>query len=175
MKKLYPERQRCLTCRKKLEDIVLDGMYCSYQCLGIKSPSQNVEKAPRHCRREVSGKWDFKSKYKSPNSVPLKLQNDPATNIYSCDYCHFFHVGHSRPTEFTTEKLRRTVQNSKTTGSVIQRARESKNIPLKVLAKRLKVAEIRLQEVENGNPNMHVEVMFAMMYALHLQIIIQEK
>lgn len=173
--KIYPERQRCAACRKKLEDTVLDGKYCSYQCLGIPVPSGKVADAPRYCKREVSGKWDFKTRFKSASDVPTKLQEDPATNIYRCEYCHFLHVGHSRPVEFTRDKLRRTVADTETLGSVIKRAREAKGYDLKMLAKRLKVPAVRLQEIETGDPRMRVDVLMAVIYTLRIQMIIQEK
>jgi hypothetical protein len=173
--KLYPERQRCASCRKKLEETVLDGKYCSYSCAGITPPSANVDLAPRFCKREVSGKWSFKARFRAESEVPQKLQDDPATNIYRCEYCHFLHVGHSRPAEFTREKLRRTVSDTETLGSVIKRAREAKGIDIKILAKRLKVPAVRLKEIEEGNPKMDVGVLMHVIYALRIQMIIQEK
>ena len=173
--KLYPDRQRCAKCRKKLELTVLDGMYCSYECLGISVPSARVEDAPRFCKREVSGKWNFKTRFKAEAEVPQKLRDDPATNIYRCEYCHYLHVGHSRPVQFERDKLRRTVSDTETLGSVIRRAREAKEIDLKMLAKRLKVPAVRLQEIENGDPKMRVDVLMAVIYALRIQMVIQEK
>lgn len=173
--KLYPERQRCASCRKKLEETVLDGQYCSYPCASVTAPSPNVDLAPRFCKREVAGKWAFKAKFRAESEVPQKLRDDPATNIYRCEYCHFLHVGHSRPVEFTREKLRRTVSDTETLGSVIKRAREAKGVDIKVLAKRLKVPAIRLKEIEDGSPKMDVSVLMHVIYALRIQMIIQEK
>lgn len=173
--KIFPDRQRCVTCRKKLEDTVLDGMYCSYPCLHIRVPSSNVEEAPRHCKRQINNAWGFKTRYRAENEVPQKLRDDPATNIYRCDYCRFLHVGHNRPVEFERGKLRRTITNPETLGSVIARAREDKGLTVSGLAKRLKVPAVRIKEIEAGDKTMRVDIMLAVLYILRIQVILQEK
>ncbi|MBC9705725.1 MAG: hypothetical protein H9W81_12310 [Enterococcus sp.] len=173
--KLFPERQRCANCRKKLEATVLDGMYCSYACLHIRVPSTKVDDAPRHCKRQINNAWGFKTRYRAESEVPQKLRDDPATNIYRCDYCHFLHVGHNRPVEFERGKLRRTITDPTTLGSVIARAREDRNIPISVLAKRLKVPAVRIKEIEAGDKNMRVDIMLAVLYTLRIQVVLQEK
>lgn len=171
----FPERTRCKTCRKKLDAIVLKGVFCSYACAGVKAPSNNVADAPRHCKREVNGKWDFKTKFRSSSDVPIKLQADPATNVYECDYCLFLHVGHSRPAEFTKDKLRRTVSDVSTIGSVVKRAREERNVPLALLAKKMKIPAVRLQEIETGSQKMDISILLEVLRILHIQVILQEK
>ena len=173
--KLFPSRTRCKTCRKNLTDVVLSGLYCSYPCAGKPVPSKNVSAAPRHCKREVNGSWDFKTKFRSVDDVPAKLRQDPGTNIYECDYCLFLHVGHSRPTEFTREKLRRTVSDVITIGSVIKRTREEKNIPIPLLAKKLGVPAIRIKEIEAGEAKMNAQIMLDVLRILGIQTILQEK
>lgn len=150
--KLYPERARCKTCRKGLDRVVLDGLYCSYRCAGLRAPNSKISEAPRGCKREVNGKWDWKQKYKSDSEVPERLRNDPATNVYWCDYCHFKHVGHSRVQPEDVQKLRRTVADAVTLGSVIKRSREQRNLTKKQLAGLVKIPIIRLTEIEEGNP-----------------------
>lgn len=173
---LYPTRTRCFACRKKLDDVIIDGMFCSYKCAKVKAPSQKVADAPRHCKREVGGKWDFKTRYTHEEAVPLKWRQDPATNIYRCDYCHYLHIGHSRPQQdIPLEKLSRTVRDIETLGSVIKRMRETKNWDKKVLAKKLNVPIIRITEIEESNPKMNVEVLFKVLQALRLTLNLSER
>lgn len=172
---LYPRRERCKTCRKKLDSCVLKGLYCSYACAGAKPPSSKVSDAPRGCRREVNGKWDFKSKYRSVEDVPQKLRDDPGTNIYSCDYCLFFHVGHSRPMSFQRDKLTRTISNTKTLGSVIQRLRTDKGFTQEQLAKYTKVPVAELSRIEDGEQVVNMAVLLRVIAGLKVNFILQEK
>jgi DNA-binding XRE family transcriptional regulator len=173
--KLFPDRLRCKTCRKKLEDVVLNGLFCSYRCAGHPTPAASVTAAPRHCKREVSNVWNFKSRYRYENEVPAKLRNDPATNIYRCDYCLFLHVGHSRLKPEDTEKLRRTVNDPVVLGSVIQRRREQLNWDKKRLAADLGVPAIRLTEIEAGNPKASIQVLFKVLSRLKIAVEIIER
>lgn len=172
---LYPERTRCLTCRKKFVDTVLNGTFCSYPCAGSPAPSGRVGDAPRNCKREINGKWDFKTRFKAETEIPEKLRNDPATNIYRCNYCLFLHVGHSRPVEFTPEKLNRTITDLETLGTVISRARLQKKMSIKDLALRTKVPMVRIKELEEGNKNMRMDVLFRVLYILRIQFILNER
>lgn len=166
---LFPQRTRCATCRKKLEETVLDGLYCSYKCAKLPTPSTDLEKVPRHCKRKVGEHWGLKTKYRWDGEVPQRLRDDPGTNIYVCDYCHFRHVGHSR-LQPETEKLRRLVSDSQTLGSVLLRAREAKKINKKTLAKALKVPAIRITEIERGDTKIDLDVLFKVMYALRIKV-----
>jgi ribosome-binding protein aMBF1 (putative translation factor) len=172
---LFPERLRCKTCRKKLEDTVLNGMFCSYRCVPAPAPSPSVSVAPRHCKREVNSVWSFKTKYRYEKEVPEKLRNDPATNIYRCDYCLFLHVGHSRVKPEDATKLRRVVHDETILGSVIQRRREQLNWDKKRLAHDLNVPMIRITEIENNSPKMSVHVLFKVMNRLKLTVEIIER
>jgi len=167
---LYPVRLRCKTCRKAFENIILDGLYCSYRCAHLPQPSSNVADAPRHCKRLVDGVWGWKTKYSYEGAVPQKFRDDPSTNTYRCDYCHFLHIGHDRPTEITSEKLHRVVRDMKTLGSVVKRYRESKNIDKKVLAKVLNIPVIRITELENGDKNVSAHTIFLVLNKLNLNI-----
>ena len=94
--RLYPDRTRCKKCSKGLNGTpVVDGLYCSYRCASIPAPSTKVDEAPRGCKRQIDGKWGFKTRYKYEAEVPQRLRDDPATNVYRCDYCHNLHVGHN--------------------------------------------------------------------------------
>lgn len=168
-KKLFPERTRCLQCRKKLEKVVLDGVYCSYQCAKLPQPSIHPEDAPRSCRREVNGVWGYKTRYRCEQEVPAKLRADPGTNVYRCDYCHFLHVGHSR-LQPQQEKLRRLVADTSTLSSVVSRAMAAKNVDKRALAKRLGVPMLRITEIERGDPKMNINVLFQVLYMLRIKV-----
>lgn len=168
-KLLFPERTRCAECRKKLEEVVLDGLYCSYKCAKLPTPTSDMEKVPRHCKRQVSGVWGSKTKYRWEGEVPQRLRDDPATNVYRCDYCHFLHVGHSR-LQPETEKLRRLVHDPQTLGSVVQRAREARKIEKKDLAKSLKIPAIRITEIERGDQKIDVSALFKVLHALRIKV-----
>lgn len=167
--KLFPVRVRCKTCSKKLEKTVIDGLFDSYACAKIPAPSPKVQDAPRHCRRQVNDKWDFKTKYRYEGEVPQKLRDDPATNIYRCDYCRFLHVGHSR-IEPEREKLRRTVGDTETLGSVVQRTRELRGIDKRKLAKALSIPAIRITEIERGDAKIDVSALFKVLSVLKIKV-----
>jgi hypothetical protein len=68
---LYPDRQRCLACRRFFGFTVIDRLYCSYLRAGVKPPGDD------------------------PNEAPRKKNTD----AYYCDYCHHYHIGHIRVRE----------------------------------------------------------------------------
>lgn len=168
---LYPIRTRCKNCRKGLDNTpVVDGIFCSYRCAKIPAPSSKVDDAPRGCKRQINKKWGFKTKYKYENEVPQRLRDDPATNIYRCDYCRTLHVGHNAPLAVTETALHRGVTSFNQMGSVIQRQRESRKLTKKQVANNLKVPIIRITEIEEGNKNAKAEVLFAVLRELRLSV-----
>lgn len=171
--KLYPARQRCKTCRKGFDKTILAGLYCSYKCGGFPPPAKTVPDAPRGCKREVDGKWGYKVRYSSPDSVPIKYQNDPSTNIYLCDNCRTYHIGHSRPDREVNQQaqqLVRYVKDLKELGSVIERYMISNNIDKKVLAKKLKIPAIRITEIQQASPKANAMVLMRLLYELKLRV-----
>lgn len=171
MEACYPTRQRCKTCRKSFKENVLGGLYCSYKCGNYPSPAKNITDAPRGCKREVNGKWDYKTRFRSESEVPKKYQDDPSTNIYECDNCHMYHIGHSRvETVDKEERLVRYVTNLKELGSVISRYMESKKIDKKVLAKKLKIPAIRITEIQEGSTKATAYNLMLLLNELHLRI-----
>lgn len=172
---IFPARQRCKTCRQKLDKIVLSGMYCSYKCALKPEPSKKIEDTPRSCKRQVNNRWDWKAKYRYEGEVPEKLRTDPATNIYRCDNCLFLHVGHSRVQPADTEKLRRTIHDEEVLGSVILRRREQLGWEKSRLAKDLKVPAIRITEIERGDRNIDINVLFKLLSRLKLTVEIIER
>lgn len=174
-KKLFPQRQRCENCRKKLESTVINGVHCSYSCAGLPAPADSPTKAPRSCKRMVNGTWDFKKRYRCEEDVPQKLQDDPGTNIYRCEYCYHLHVGHSRPDPVTRDKLRRKIGDPQTYGTVLKRLREDKGFTLKQMATRLQVPQIRIKEIETGSPDARLDITISLTYALGCNLNIQER
>jgi DNA-binding XRE family transcriptional regulator len=173
---LYPERQRCKSCRKNFGKVVLDGIFCSYACAGIPTPSSNISEAPRHCKRQLDSSWGWKTQFTHEAAVPAHLRADPTSNIYRCDYCHFLHVGHSRVVvTHQREILKRKVWDEKTLGSVIQRVREEKKIERKAVAAKLKVPVYQIIEVETGSPKMSMVVVFRLMALLRLDLEVSER
>lgn len=167
---IFPARQRCKKCRQKLDTIVLNGMYCSYKCVPHPEPAKTIEDTPRHCKRQVGERWDWKAKYRHEGEVPERLRLDPATNIYRCDNCLFLHVGHSRVAPADTEKLRRTVHDEVVLGSVIRRRREQLNWDKTRLAKDLKVPAIRITEIERGDKKVDISVLFKLLHRLKITV-----
>lgn len=175
VEKLYPERLRCKTCRKKLETVVIDGQYDSYQCAGLPSPVNSIDTAPRCCKREVNHKWDWKHRYRCESEVPERLRKDPATNVYRCDNCHYLHVGHSRVTHEKTDRLERLVGDEKELGTILIRRREQKGRTRKQVAHYFHVPIIRITELETHAKQIDYELLFKYFRYLNLRFFIQEK
>jgi hypothetical protein len=174
--RLFPDRQRCKKCKKGLQGTpVVDGLFCSYSCAKVPRPSDDVEQAPRNCKRQVNGAWGFKTRFKYEGEVPAKWRNDPATNIYLCDYCHNLHIGHNAPVAKEETTLHRAVTSFEQLGSVIQRHRESKNITRKQVATKIKVPIIRITEIEEGRKEAKAEVLFAVVRELRLSLEIKSR
>ncbi len=73
------------------------------------------------------------------------------------------------------EKLRRTVTDAKTLGSVIQRTRESRNLTRKQLAGVLKIPIIRVTEIEEGNPKASLVHTLAVLQKLRIIVELIER
>lgn len=174
---LFPKRQRCKNCRGGFTpNIVVDGIFCSYKCAGVKAPTSNPEDAPRGCKRMVENKWGFKQRYTHEELVPLRLRQDPATNVYRCEYCRHLHVGHNRVVEaIPNETLKRAIPDIDTLGSVLLRRREALGIDKKILAKKMKVPAIRITEIERGDKKMDADVLVKLFWELHLSFELTEK
>lgn len=174
---LFPQRQRCKKCRGGFApNLVVDGIFCSYKCAGVKAPTVKMDDAPRGCKRMVDNKWGFKQRYTHEEQVPLRLRQDPATNVYRCEYCRHLHVGHSRVIEaIPNETLKRAITDIETLGSVMLRRREALGIDKKILAKKMKVPAIRITEIERGDKKMDADVLVKLFWELHLSFELTEK
>lgn len=142
---LFPKRQRCKACGKKLENTVVLGLYDSYRCANMPAPSKTPEESPRECKTERDGKWQWKRRYRSEIEIPEKLRNDPSSNWYWCNSCGNLHIGHSR-INLETE-TQRVVRDRESLADVLVKARGKADI--KVVAKHAGVLPIRLRELED--------------------------
>jgi hypothetical protein len=93
---LYPDRQRCLACRRFFGFTVIDRLYCSYLCAGVKPPGDDPNEAPRKCVTGSIGSRRFKVRYQYLKQVPSFQLRKKNTDAYYCDYCHHYHIGHRR-------------------------------------------------------------------------------
>lgn len=106
--KLFPHRQRCKACSKKLGDRgapVWRGLYDSARCAGMAEPASDPGRAPRECRTQRGGRWEFKRRYRSVAEIPERIREDPSTDHYGCGHCGAYHVGHSRIGEAETFRI----------------------------------------------------------------------
>lgn len=99
--KLFPERQRCKKCSKGLgsaeDGAVFLGLYCTPRCAGLPPLFKDPARAPRECRTERGGRWEWKRRYRSDVEIPTRLREDPTTSWYWCTgHCGSLHIGHSR-------------------------------------------------------------------------------
>lgn len=142
---LFPFRQRCKVCGKKLDNLVLLGLYDSYRCAGMAIPPKTPEEAPRECKTERDGKWVWKRRYRSEGEIPTKLREDPSSNWYSCTSCGNLHIGHSR-IKLDVES-QRVVRSREELVDVLLKARGKADI--RAVAKAAGVLPIRLRELED--------------------------
>lgn len=170
--KLFPTRQRCKACGKKLEAIVLDGLYCSYKCAKLPEPYTNLDNPGKGCKflRSSDKQWIWKQKYRAETEIPEKLLQDASTNVYRCTNCHFLHVGHSRP--MGTEKSL-LMQDADKFASFLLRTREQTGLTRKQVADKIKVRPIRIKEIEENSENISTEVLFKLLrfYKIKLNVL----
>lgn len=96
---LFPKRQRCKKCGKGLGAKgapVYKGLYDTPRCAGMAAPIEDPEKAPRECKTQREGRWEFKRRYRSADEIPDRIRDDPSTNWYTCGNCQHLHIGHTR-------------------------------------------------------------------------------
>lgn len=96
---LYPDRKRCLACRRYFGFLVVDGLYDSWECAPRGRPSDNPEDWPREhyvplpggVKREKHSYW-----YRSGAERAADRQGKGA---YRCGYCRNYHIGTNRSEE----------------------------------------------------------------------------
>lgn len=90
---LWPRRQNCRTCRCRLSDLVVLQLYCSYHCAGLSGPSRDPAQWPRqHAYLGKEKIWYFSREEAEHYWERL---GQPLLEIYQCDYCSMWHLGHS--------------------------------------------------------------------------------
>lgn len=101
--KRWPDRSRCYKCRCYLGFIVVDRLYCGYECAGREPPvpdptpkSRPGAHVPRQCT--LRGGKKFKRRYFTLGRAQeaARERSEPGLNAYYCDYCNYFHMGHER-------------------------------------------------------------------------------
>lgn len=164
---LFPQRQRCKTCRGNLgrttQDPVLLGLYCTPKCAGRARPATSPNDAPRECVTQRDGRWSWKRRYRSESEIPDKIREDPSTNWYWCSHCSAIHIGHTRMGE--AEKFRMLGSPEDLADFLIKRRGKATHTQV---AKAAGVQPIRLKELENPKKNQRVDihVLFAVMSVL---------
>lgn len=89
----YPERKRCLACRRYFGFLVVDGLYDSWECAPRGRPSDNPDDWPREhyvpmpggVRREKHSYWTLQE----AERVAARHDKD----AYQCGYCLQWHIG----------------------------------------------------------------------------------
>ena len=164
---LFPKRQRCKNCGKKLENQVILGLYDSYRCAGMATPAKTPAEAPRECRTERAGEWAWKRRYRSESEIPNNLRQDPSSHFYWCNSCGNLHIGHSR---IDLEKETHRVLHSRSDLSeVLVKMRGA--APLKGVAEKIGVRPIRLRELEDPtSERVDLDVLFKVMKFYRLKL-----
>lgn len=164
---MFPQRQRCKTCRgslgKTASDVVLLGLYCSPKCAGRAQPATNPNTAPRECVTQRDGRWTWKRRYRSESEIPDKICEDPSTNHYWCSHCSMLHIGHTRIGE--AEKFRMLGSPADLADFLVKRRGKASHTQV---AKAAGVQPIRLKELENPKKGQRVDpfVLFAVLDTL---------
>lgn len=87
----YPERKRCLTCRKYFGPLVIKRLYCSYPCADMEPPLPDITQRPRCCRTRVN---EAKRAYLYPEEVTSERHEYETIHVYLCLHCGLYHIGH---------------------------------------------------------------------------------
>ncbi|ROR76146.1 hypothetical protein, partial [Plantibacter flavus] len=86
---MYPTRQRCKRCARKLGGPgvpVYFGLYCTPKCAGLAELHTDAAAAPRECKTERGGRWEFKRRYRSASELPNNLRDDVSVSTYPCSH-----------------------------------------------------------------------------------------
>lgn len=139
----FPQRQRCKSCRAKLDTHVLDGMYCSYRCAQHPEPARDPGKAPRECAYERDGTVVFKRRFRCESEIPRSITTRPDVSIYRCTHCLYLHTGTA---------VARTVKESKSVSTVAELAevllKARGNATRTAVGKVAGVRPVRVKEIE---------------------------
>jgi hypothetical protein len=146
--RLFPDRQRCKSCSNKLGGPGLPvylGLHCSPRCAGLAELQTDVTRAPRECKTERGGHWEFKRRYRSESEIPGNLRADPSTSWYTCNHCGHLHIGHSRID--LTKESHRVLTDREALSDLLVKSRG--HATLKQVAEVAQIRPIRLKELED--------------------------
>lgn len=171
---LFPERQRCRKCARKLGVNgagVLLGLYCSPSCAQMAEPPHSPDDAPRECRTQHDGDqhWVFKRRYRSVSEIPERLRDDPTSAWYWCQSCGHLHIGHSRVDQ-KTEQFR-VVDRAELADVLVKTRRHA---TIKDVAQALGVRPIRIREWEDpgfDTPSQAVLAKLLRVYGLKISVV----
>lgn len=113
---LWPQRVRCYRCRSYYDFIVVDRLYCSWECAGrdpdpertrwqfgpqingygYRPPGQPDRSVPRQCARHDKRVWKIRYTSKSEAKRCKTMHPNSASSemvVYQCDHCGYFHLG----------------------------------------------------------------------------------
>lgn len=171
---LFPTRQRCKECGKKLERLVVMGLYDSYRCARMASPAKTTDVAPRECKTEREGKWEWKRRYRSEAEIPVKLREDPSSNWYWCTTsCGNLHIGHSR-IKLDTEAQRVLMRRSDLADVLVKARGRATHAQV---AKVAGIRAIRLKELEDPkSATVDLDALFKVIgvYRLKLSVVFKK-
>ena len=174
--KRFPERQRCRKCAQKLGGPgvpVYQGLYCTPRCAGMAELVLDAANAPRECKTERGGRWEFKRRYRSEIEIPGKLREDPSTSWYTCQHCGHLHIGHSR-IDLATE-THRVLGDRAALADFLVKSRGTATH--KQIAEVAKIRPIRLKELEDPNSEkVDLNAFFAVLavYRIKLAAVLRE-
>lgn len=94
---IYPERKRCRTCRKFFGFELIDGLYCSGDCVPYPYQEVVVDELPRTCRTRDrngggGGGWRLKLVFPDEESARRAKKRYGSGCYYQCPNCHRWHL-----------------------------------------------------------------------------------
>ena len=156
--KLFPERQRCKSCSKGLganRAPVYLGLYCTPKCAGLPALFEDVARAPRGCKTERGGRWEWKARYRSDVEIPGNIRAEASSSWYWCtNHCGHLHIGHSR-IDLTKEQFR-MLKDPADLADLLVKLRG--NATRKQVAEVAGIRPIRLKELEEPGTSDRVDL-----------------
>lgn len=95
---LYPDRKRCMTCRRYFGFLVVDGLYDSYECAGRPNPDDTPPDLwPReHYVPRPGGERRPKAAFLSEKAAQRAAERH-GKEAYRCGFCGDWHIGSRSP------------------------------------------------------------------------------
>ena len=88
---MYPEREWCRRCHSPFGDLVINRLYCAYECAKKTPPSDDIRDWPRYCKTRAN---EPKVRYFHPGAVGADQSGNETFHVYHCNYCGMYHIGH---------------------------------------------------------------------------------